>query len=158
MYLSNISTIARFGTTIVFVLIVLGWFYVVALIILGGAIVNALRVGRTVPVVPDAIAAEAARSRRTPPTADAEDEAVPEDPPAPARGRPAATRQYGETSPARMSSSSGAVRSSSLSSAGLSLGRATTVGSGSWSSMRSQISSKRLVSLSSFTPRSYASG
>ena len=42
-YLSNISTIARFGTTIVFVLIMLGWFYVLALIILGGAIVNALR-------------------------------------------------------------------------------------------------------------------
>ena len=40
-YLSNISTIARFGTTIVFVLIVLGWFYVLALIILGGAVVNA---------------------------------------------------------------------------------------------------------------------
>jgi YihY family inner membrane protein len=42
-YLSNISTIGRFGTTIVFVLIMLGWFYVLALIILGGAIVNALR-------------------------------------------------------------------------------------------------------------------
>lgn len=43
LYLSSISTIARFGTTIVFVLIILGWFYVLALIILGGAIVNALR-------------------------------------------------------------------------------------------------------------------
>jgi membrane protein len=43
IYLSNISTIARFGTTIVFVLIVLGWFYLIALIILGGAVVNALR-------------------------------------------------------------------------------------------------------------------
>ena len=42
-YLSNISTLARFGTTIVFVLIMLGWFYVLAMIILGGAIVNALR-------------------------------------------------------------------------------------------------------------------
>lgn len=42
-YLTNISTIARFGTTIVFVLIVLGWFYLLALIILGGGIVNALR-------------------------------------------------------------------------------------------------------------------
>jgi YihY family inner membrane protein len=42
-YLSNVSTIGRFGTTIVFVLIMLGWFYVLALIILGGAIVNALR-------------------------------------------------------------------------------------------------------------------
>ena len=43
-YLSSISTIARFGTTIVFVLIVLGWFYLLALIILGGAVVNAMRV------------------------------------------------------------------------------------------------------------------
>jgi uncharacterized BrkB/YihY/UPF0761 family membrane protein len=43
VYLSSISTIARFGTTIVFVLIMLGWFYVLALIILGGAIVNMLR-------------------------------------------------------------------------------------------------------------------
>jgi membrane protein len=42
-YLSSISTLARFGTTIVFVLIMLGWFYVLALIILSGAIVNALR-------------------------------------------------------------------------------------------------------------------
>jgi membrane protein len=42
-YLNNISTIARFGTTIVFVLITLGWFYVLALIILAGGIVNSLR-------------------------------------------------------------------------------------------------------------------
>jgi membrane protein len=42
-YLTHISTIARFGTTIVFVLIVLGWFYLVAIVILGGAIINALR-------------------------------------------------------------------------------------------------------------------
>jgi membrane protein len=41
-YLSNISTIARFGTTIVFVLIMLAWFYLLAIIILGGAVVNAL--------------------------------------------------------------------------------------------------------------------
>jgi membrane protein len=42
LYLSSISTIARFGTTVVFIVIVLGWFYVVALIILGGAVINAL--------------------------------------------------------------------------------------------------------------------
>ena len=42
-YLSHISTIARFGTTIVFILIVLGWFYLLAVIILGGGVVNALR-------------------------------------------------------------------------------------------------------------------
>ena len=41
-YLTNISTIARFGTTIVFILIMLIWFYLLALIILGGAVVNAL--------------------------------------------------------------------------------------------------------------------
>jgi membrane protein len=45
VYLTSISTIARFGTTIVFVLIVLGWFYVLAVIILAGAVINALRVG-----------------------------------------------------------------------------------------------------------------
>jgi YihY family inner membrane protein len=42
-YLSNVSTIARFGTTFVFVVIVLLWFYAIAIIILGGAIINALR-------------------------------------------------------------------------------------------------------------------
>lgn len=42
-YLSSISTIARFGTTFVFVLIVLIWFYALAIIILGGATVNAMR-------------------------------------------------------------------------------------------------------------------
>ena len=42
-YLSSISTIARFGTTFVFVLIVLLWFYALAIIILGGATINAMR-------------------------------------------------------------------------------------------------------------------
>ncbi|MBA2505007.1 MAG: YihY/virulence factor BrkB family protein [Thermoleophilaceae bacterium] len=42
-YLSNISTIAKFGTTFVFVLIVLIWFYALAIIMLGGAVVNAMR-------------------------------------------------------------------------------------------------------------------
>jgi membrane protein len=50
-YLSNISTIARFGTTIVFVLIVLGWFYVLALVLLAGGVVNALRLSGDEPVV-----------------------------------------------------------------------------------------------------------
>jgi YihY family inner membrane protein len=45
VYLSQISTIARFKTTIVFLVIVLGWFYIVAIIILGGAVLNALRMG-----------------------------------------------------------------------------------------------------------------
>ena len=42
-YLTNISTIAQIGTTFVFVLIVLVWFYLLAIIILGGAIINAMR-------------------------------------------------------------------------------------------------------------------
>jgi YihY family inner membrane protein len=42
-YLSNISTIAQFGTTFVFVVIVLLWFYAIAIIILGGATINAMR-------------------------------------------------------------------------------------------------------------------
>jgi membrane protein len=44
-YLSSISTIARFGTTVVFIVIVLGWFYLVALIILCGAVMNATLLG-----------------------------------------------------------------------------------------------------------------
>ena len=42
-YLTHISTIARLSSSIVFILIVLGWFYFLAIVILGGAIVNALR-------------------------------------------------------------------------------------------------------------------
>jgi len=42
-YLSSISTIAQFGTTFVFVLIVLLWFYALAIVILGGAVLNAMR-------------------------------------------------------------------------------------------------------------------
>lgn len=43
VYLTHISTIAHFQSTIVFILIVLAWFYVLALIILSGGVVNALR-------------------------------------------------------------------------------------------------------------------
>ena len=43
LYLGNVSTIASFGNTFAFIAIVLVWFYVLAIIILGGAIVNALR-------------------------------------------------------------------------------------------------------------------
>ena len=42
-YLGSISTLARVGTTFVFVLIVLCWFYALAIIILGGATINAMR-------------------------------------------------------------------------------------------------------------------
>jgi YihY family inner membrane protein len=42
-YLSSVNTIAQFGTTLVFILIVLLWFYVLAIILLGGAVVNSMR-------------------------------------------------------------------------------------------------------------------
>ena len=42
-YLSRISTIERIGTTLVFIVIVLLWFYVIAIIVLGGAVINAMR-------------------------------------------------------------------------------------------------------------------
>lgn len=44
VYLAHFSLIASFGTLLVFIIVVLVWFYVLAVIILGGAIVNALRV------------------------------------------------------------------------------------------------------------------
>jgi YihY family inner membrane protein len=44
LYLTNVSTIGQqVGTTLVFIVIVLLWFYVLAIILLGGAIVNAMR-------------------------------------------------------------------------------------------------------------------
>jgi membrane protein len=49
LYLSNVSTFARFGTTFVFVVIVLAWFYALALILLGGAVINTLRVQPAAP-------------------------------------------------------------------------------------------------------------
>jgi membrane protein len=42
-YLSNVSTLARLGTSLVFIVIVLLWFYALAFIILAGATINALR-------------------------------------------------------------------------------------------------------------------
>jgi membrane protein len=42
-YLSSISTLARVGTSVVFVLIMLIWFYAIAIIILAGAVINAAR-------------------------------------------------------------------------------------------------------------------
>jgi membrane protein len=55
-YLTNISTIAEVGTTFVFILIVLIWFYLLAIIILGGAIINALRFELHVLLVGDDVA------------------------------------------------------------------------------------------------------
>jgi YihY family inner membrane protein len=43
IYLSSISTLARFRTTFVFLLIVLLWFYVLAMVILIGATINSIR-------------------------------------------------------------------------------------------------------------------
>ncbi|MCW2968413.1 MAG: ribonuclease [Solirubrobacteraceae bacterium] len=48
LYLDN-SVLTTFGGTYVFVLIVLVWFYAVSLILLGGAVINALRLGRRDP-------------------------------------------------------------------------------------------------------------
>jgi YihY family inner membrane protein len=45
LYLQNVSTL-RFGTTFVFVLIALVWFYALSIIVLGGAVVNELRFER----------------------------------------------------------------------------------------------------------------
>jgi membrane protein len=42
-YLSQISTIEQVGTTLVFIVIVLLWFYALAIVVLGGAVINALR-------------------------------------------------------------------------------------------------------------------
>jgi len=44
LYLRNISTLAAVGPSVVFALIALVWFYALALILLSGAVVNALRV------------------------------------------------------------------------------------------------------------------
>jgi membrane protein len=52
-YLSRVSSFAKLGTTLVFILIVLLWFYTVAIIILGGATVNAMRVASERPPVPE---------------------------------------------------------------------------------------------------------
>jgi len=43
LYLTNISSLARLGTTLIFVVIVLIWFYALAIIVLGGAVINAAR-------------------------------------------------------------------------------------------------------------------
>jgi membrane protein len=43
LYLTHISTIARLGTSLVFIVIVLIWFYAIAIILLGAAAINAMR-------------------------------------------------------------------------------------------------------------------
>jgi membrane protein len=60
LYLKNVSTLRGVGTTALFVLIALIWFYVLAIILLGGAVVNELR-------------AERARAQGRPAAADSRD-------------------------------------------------------------------------------------
>jgi membrane protein len=66
LYLSNISTIAGVGPSVVFALIALVWFYALAIILLAGAVVNALR--RT-PQEKAAARAAALESGNVPPPA-----------------------------------------------------------------------------------------
>jgi YihY family inner membrane protein len=43
IYLSSISSLSRFGTTVGFILIALLWFYVLSLALMAGAVINSLR-------------------------------------------------------------------------------------------------------------------
>lgn len=43
VYLANLSTLSRFGSTLGFILVALLWFYLVALTLLAGAVINSLR-------------------------------------------------------------------------------------------------------------------
>ncbi|HET7507676.1 MAG TPA: YhjD/YihY/BrkB family envelope integrity protein, partial [Solirubrobacterales bacterium] len=43
IYLSNVSSLSRFGSTLGFILIALLWFYVLSLSIMAGAVINSLR-------------------------------------------------------------------------------------------------------------------
>jgi membrane protein len=47
LYFNHFSTLSRFGTTFGFVLVVLVWFYVLAIVLLGGAVLNALILRQT---------------------------------------------------------------------------------------------------------------
>jgi len=49
IYLSNVSSLARIGTSLVLIVIVLLWFYALAIILLGGAVVNAMRFEKNRP-------------------------------------------------------------------------------------------------------------
>jgi YihY family inner membrane protein len=69
LYLTNVSTLAALGPSVLFVLIALIWFYALAIILLGGAVVNELRFERAVapahasaPVQTPATPASAARN------------------------------------------------------------------------------------------------
>jgi membrane protein len=49
LYLDNVSTIASFGTTLVFIAIALLWFYALAIVLLAGATINAMRLASAAP-------------------------------------------------------------------------------------------------------------
>jgi membrane protein len=57
LYFSNVTTL-RIGTSFVFVLIVLVWFYALALILLAGAVVNELRFERSPAAQAEVLAAD----------------------------------------------------------------------------------------------------
>lgn len=77
LYLTNISSLSRFGSTLGFVLIALLWFYLLSLTIMAGAVVNSLRFeyretgrlpyvdGAAPPVSPCAGMAESERAEAT---------------------------------------------------------------------------------------------
>ena len=43
IYLSNVSSLSRFGSAVGFILIALLWFYMLSLALLAGAVINSLR-------------------------------------------------------------------------------------------------------------------
>ncbi|MBS1845147.1 MAG: YihY/virulence factor BrkB family protein, partial [Actinobacteria bacterium] len=77
LYLTNVSSLSRFGSTLGFVLIALLWFYILSLGILAGAVINSLRFelhetgelpygdGSAPPANPCAGLSEAERARAT---------------------------------------------------------------------------------------------
>jgi YihY family inner membrane protein len=73
VYLTNLSTLSRFGSTLGFILVALLWFYLVALTLLAGAVINSLRheyyeTGR----LPYGIVSRSAALQAGPPTAEIE--------------------------------------------------------------------------------------
>jgi len=43
LYLSNVSSLSRFGSTVGFILVALVWFYLISLALMAGAVINSLR-------------------------------------------------------------------------------------------------------------------
>jgi YihY family inner membrane protein len=78
-YLTNISTLAGLGTSLVFIVIVLIWFYVLAIIVLGGAEINAYRLEEGADAKPAADARAATGVRGAESGGAATEPLVPED-------------------------------------------------------------------------------